>query len=85
PLVDHFKTVTFRNSNRKDFLNPETGALSSTEDGNLVDALRQHYQRLLQITSDSDDSGLTYAAWSGYFGIRLPHFTSRRYDTLSQM
>lgn len=85
PLVDHFKTVTFRNSNRKNFLNPETGALSSTEDGNLVDALRQHYQGLLQITSDSDDSGLTYAAWSGYFGIRLPHFTSRRYDTLSQM
>lgn len=85
PLVDHFKTVTFRNSNRKDFLNPETGALSSTEDGNLVDALRQHYQGLLQITNDSDDSGLTYAAWSGYFGIRLPHFTSRRYDTLSQM
>ncbi|MBE0380664.1 hypothetical protein [Pseudoalteromonas prydzensis] len=85
PLVDHFKTVTFRSGNRNDFLNPETGALSSTEDGNLVNGLRQHYQGLLQATSNSDDSGLTYAAWSGYFGVRLLHFTNRRFDTLSQM
>ncbi|ENZ0172908.1 hypothetical protein ACF958_001671 [Providencia rettgeri] len=85
PLVDHFKTITFRNGNRNDFLNPETGALSSTEGGNLVDGLRQHYQGLLQATNNADNSGLTYAAWSGYFGVRLLHFTSRRFDTLSQM